>query len=97
MSTNKSDILFPGILKGWESKDNALAYIATLGDELPGKKVLYHANTKVVSTACNLMIYRYSAKVDSIKEENNINVIELTEQSTPLKSKLSTNYSEWKE
>ena len=99
MAEGKMDILFPGVLKGWDSKETALQYLATLGGEAKNEthKVLYHANTSVVSAAGNLMTHRYSAKVDSHKVVDNINEFELTEQENPLKHHLSANYSEWKD
>ena len=97
MATRKDDILFPGVLKGWETKEDALAYIASLGDVGTGKRVMYHATTKVVLACCNLMTYRYSAKVDAFGVKDNVYIFELTEKEIPMKSQLSTYYYEWKQ
>merc|ERR1719197_1375079 len=99
MAENKADILFPGVMMGWSSKETATEYLGTLGTNCGGgyKKVLYHANTAVVANACQLMTHRYSAKVDSIKEEGGIQNIELTELEAPLKAHLSSSHKEWAE
>ena len=61
----KGEILFPGVLMGWNTKEKALSYLGTQGlyAKISSKKVIYHAKTKVVSVACQLATYRYSARV----------------------------------
>jgi len=98
MATAKAEILFPGVIAGWSSKEDATSYLATLGSEAPNaKKVIYHATTTLYSGAKNLFGHRYSAKIESLTDTDNINVIELSEVEAPLKAKLSASYAEWKD
>lgn len=99
MAGAKEEILFPGVMFGWESKEKAIEYLATLGENASGcTKVLYKANTKVSSAAsCNLVCHRMSANVESHAVEDSINVFELKDTEAPLKEKLTASYAEWKE
>lgn len=96
MAAAKSEILFPGVLYGWESKEKALEFLGSL--EADGRqRVIYKANTKVVSAAAvNLVCHRMSATVESHAVEDNINVFELKDTENPLKEKLGTSVAEWK-
>ena len=69
MAKSKSEILFPGVLFGWDTKENALSHLATLGENASNNtvhKVLYQSKTKAVPIAgVHLVVHRYSAKVSS--------------------------------
>ena len=100
MWKSKSEILFPGVLYGWDTKENAVSYLATLGENTSNDvhRVIYKAKTKAVPIAgVNLVVHRYSAKVASHSLDGNINYIDLQEISKPLKANISTNFTTWKE
>ena len=101
MVKSKSEILFPGVLYGWDSKENALSYLATLSGENAQNdvhRVIYKAKTKAVPIAgVNLVVHRYSAKVGKHSLDGNINFIDLEEISKPLKANVSSNFSTWKQ
>jgi len=98
MATAKANLLFPGVLSGWSSKEDATSHLATLGIEKTSlKRVIYHATTSVTESAKNLFVHRYSATLESLEEKDNITNIELKEVEAPLKTLLSANYSEWKD
>lgn len=100
MAKNKSEILFPGVLYGWDTKENALSHLATLGENANNvvHKVLYKAKTKAVPVAkVHLVVHRYSAKVTSSSLDGTINHFDLSEISAPLKAQVSTNFTEWAE
>lgn len=99
MAEGKSEILFPGVIAGWATKEEALAAVegqGTQGDNLT--KVLYEAETKLVSSVhCRLFVHRYSAKVDKLELVDGVQCFTLAELETPLKAKLATSIKEWKE
>jgi hypothetical protein len=99
MAEAKSDILFPGVIAGWATKDEAIAALVGQGEQGSDlTKVIYVAKTKVVSSVhCRLFVHRYSATIEKIELEKDIQVITLKELETPLKAKLSTSIKEWKE
>jgi len=99
MAEGKSDILFPGVIAGWSSKEDALSHLATLGQnaKAPVKKVLYHTTANLVTGAKQLFAHRFGATIEGFKEEDNINTFELTEQAEALRHKLSASYAEWKD
>lgn len=45
MATRKDEILFPGMMTGWASKEQALEHLGSLTGD--GKRVIYHATTNV--------------------------------------------------
>jgi len=98
MAKSKSEILFPGVLYGWDTKENALSHLATLGENTNNvvHKVLYKAKAKAAPVAkVHLVVHRYSAKVSSHYLDGNINHIDLSEISKPLKAHVSANFTEW--
>lgn len=100
MAAAKAEILFPGVMYGWESKEKAVEFLGSLGEHAGDgeTKVLYKANTKVASAAAvNLVCHRMSGTVESHAVEDNINVFELKDTEAPLKEKLSSSYAEWKD
>jgi hypothetical protein len=99
MATAKSDILFPGVIAGWDSKEDALAHLATLGQHAKGpvKKVLYHSTASMVTGAKQLFAHRFGATIESFKDEDNINTFELSECAEALRHKLSASYADWKD
>lgn len=94
----KGDVLFPGVMMGWATKEEAMEHLGSLGHNASGsaKKVIYHANTKVATIGGKaLATHRYSAVVDSHETTDNIEMFELTEHEEPLKHKLGTSYADW--
>jgi hypothetical protein len=98
MAEAKSDILFPGVIAGWATKEEAVAALAGQGEQGSGlTKVIYEAETKVVSSVhCRLFVHRYSATLEKLELVDGIQVISLKELESPLKSKLSSSIKEWK-
>jgi hypothetical protein len=98
MAEAKSDILFPGVIAGWATKEEAVAALVGQGEQGSDlTKVIYEAETKVVSSVhCRLFVHRYSATLEKLELVDGIQVITLKELEAPLKSKLSASIKEWK-
>ena len=81
MAEAKSDILFPGVIAGWATKEEAVAALVGQGEQGSGlTKVLYEAETKVVpSVHCRLFVHRYSATLEKLELVDGIQVISLKE------------------
>lgn len=99
MAESKSDILFPGVIAGWDKKEDAIAHLATLGQnaKAPVQKVIYHTTASMVTGAKQLFAHRFGATLESFKEEDNINTFELSECAEALRHKLSASYADWKD
>merc|ERR1711998_400134 len=86
-------------IAGWESKEDALSHLATLGQnaKAPTQKVLYHSTASFASGAKQLFAHRFGATLESFKEEDNINTFELSECAEALRHKLGASYADWKD
>jgi hypothetical protein len=98
MAEAKSDILFPGVIAGWATQEEAVAALVGQGEQGSDlTKVIYEAETKAVSLVhCRLFVHRYSATLEKLEAKDGIQYITLKELEVPLKSKLSSSIVEWK-
>ena len=89
----KGDILFPGVIAGWATKEEAVKAIGEYNGKQAAKKVLYKVNTKVASAVvCRFFVNRLSATIDSKTEEDGVTIFELKP-----KEVVASTIAEWQE
>lgn len=100
MVTEKSDILFPGVVAAWESKEDAMKFLGEEGKHADQTvtKVLYDIEGPcVASSKCRLFSCRLGGTIESLEDgDDGVKIIKVTVPETPLKHKFGTTLEEWK-
>ena len=71
VTKNDTEIMFPGVIAGWDSEENARKYLKDAGAHADQNvtKVIYVMTTKSVSAVkCRQFCNRLSGKIESIAE-----------------------------
>ena len=75
MVTDKAEMMFPGVIGGWDSEENAMKYLKDAGAHADQtvKKVCYVMETKSASAVkCRQWCNRLSGKIESCEEKDGV-------------------------